>query len=44
MLEPLVMLPAVLAARLAYSAGLVAGGLRWIRHGETAEAVRARWE
>jgi glycosyltransferase involved in cell wall biosynthesis len=43
-LEPVFMLPAVLAARLAYSAGLVAGGIRWIRHGETAAAVRARWE
>jgi glycosyltransferase involved in cell wall biosynthesis len=43
-LEPLWMLPAVLAARLAYSAGLVAGGVRWIRHGEAAAAVRPRWE
>ena len=42
--EPLLMLPAVLAARLAYSAGLVAGGIRWIRHGEAAVPVRARWE
>jgi mycofactocin glycosyltransferase len=44
MLEPVVMLPAVLAARLAYSTGLVAGGIRWMRHGEAAEAARARWE
>jgi glycosyltransferase involved in cell wall biosynthesis len=43
-MEPLLLLPAVLAARLAYSAGLVAGGVRWIRHGEAAPAVRARWE
>ena len=43
-LEPLLMLPAVLAARLAYSVGLVAGGIRWMRHGEAAEAARARWE
>ncbi|CAN5864105.1 hypothetical protein BH24GEM1_BH24GEM1_11100 [soil metagenome] len=43
-LEPVVMLPAVLAARLAYSAGLAAGGIRWIRHGEAAGALRARWE
>jgi glycosyltransferase involved in cell wall biosynthesis len=43
-LEPLAMLPAVLAARLAYSAGLVAGGVRWIRHGEAAAAARPRWE
>jgi glycosyltransferase involved in cell wall biosynthesis len=42
--EPLAMLPAVLAARLAYSAGLVAGGMRWIRHGEAAAAARPRWE
>jgi hypothetical protein len=42
--EPLLMLPAVLAARLAYSAGLVAGGIRWIRHGEAALPARPRWE
>jgi glycosyltransferase involved in cell wall biosynthesis len=42
--EPLLMLPAVLAARLAYSAGLVAGGFRWMRHGQAAEPARARWE
>jgi hypothetical protein len=38
------MLPAVLAARLAYSAGLVAGGIRWIRQGEAALPARPRWE
>jgi glycosyltransferase involved in cell wall biosynthesis len=43
-LEPIVMLPALLAARLAYSAGLVAGGLRWIRHRGVAPAMRPRWE
>lgn len=42
--EPLLMLPAVLAARLAYSAGLVAGGFRWMRHGRAAEPARAHWE
>ena len=42
--EPLLLVPAVLAARLAYSAGLVAGGIRWIRHGEAAQPVRPRWE
>ena len=42
--EPLLMLPAVLAARLAYSAGLVAGGVRWMRHGAAAAEVRPRWE
>jgi len=43
-LEPLLMLPAVLAARLAYSAGLVAGGIRWIRFGTGAPEARPRWE
>jgi glycosyltransferase involved in cell wall biosynthesis len=43
-LEPLLMLPAVLAARLAYSAGLVAGGVRWMRHGSAAAEARPRWE
>jgi glycosyltransferase involved in cell wall biosynthesis len=43
-MEPLLLLPAVLAARLAYSAGLVAGGVRWIRHGDGAQPLRPRWE
>jgi glycosyltransferase involved in cell wall biosynthesis len=43
-IEPLLMLPAVLAARLAYSVGLVAGGLRWMRFGAAAAEVRPRWE
>jgi glycosyltransferase involved in cell wall biosynthesis len=43
-LEPLVMAPAVLAARLAYSAGLVAGGIRWMRFGAHAAEARPRWE
>jgi glycosyltransferase involved in cell wall biosynthesis len=42
--EPLLMLPAVLAARVAYSIGLAAGGVRWIRYGTLAPATRARWE
>jgi glycosyltransferase involved in cell wall biosynthesis len=44
MLEPLLMAPVVLAARLAYSAGLVAGGIRWMRFGSAAVEVRPRWE
>ncbi|MGH7512020.1 MAG: glycosyltransferase, partial [Gemmatimonadales bacterium] len=44
MLEPLLMAPAVLAARLAYSAGLVAGGIRWMRFGAGAAEARPRWE
>lgn len=43
-LEPLLMLPAVFAARLAYSAGLVAGGIRWMRFGPGAAEARPRWE
>ncbi len=43
-LEPILMLPAVLAARLAYSAGLVAGGVRWMRFGPGAAEARPRWE
>jgi glycosyltransferase involved in cell wall biosynthesis len=42
--EPLLAFPVVLAARLAYSAGLIAGGVRWMRHGEMAPEIRARWE
>ncbi|MEO6057325.1 MAG: glycosyltransferase [Gemmatimonadales bacterium] len=43
-LEPILMLPVVLAARLAYSAGLVAGGVRWMRFGAAAAEARPRWE
>jgi glycosyltransferase involved in cell wall biosynthesis len=43
-LEPVLMLPAVLAARLAWSAGLIAGGIRWIRFGTDAAEARPRWE
>lgn len=42
--EPVLMAPAVLAARLAYSAGLAAGGIRWMRHGDAGAEVRPRWE
>jgi len=42
--EPVVMLPAVLAARLAYSAGLMSGGVRWMRFGPAAAEARPRWE
>ena len=43
-LEPVLMTPVVLAARLAYSAGLVAGAFRWMRFGTTAAEARPRWE
>jgi glycosyltransferase involved in cell wall biosynthesis len=43
-MEPLLMAPAILAARFAYSLGLTAGGIRWIRYGSLAPATRARWE
>jgi glycosyltransferase involved in cell wall biosynthesis len=42
--EPLLMLPYVVAARLAYSAGLVAGAIRWMRFGPAAAEARPRWE
>jgi GT2 family glycosyltransferase len=43
-LEPVLMLPFVLAARMAYSAGLVAGAVRWMRFGAAAAEARPRWE
>jgi GT2 family glycosyltransferase len=43
-IEPLAMFPAVLAARTAYSAGMIAGGLRWLRYQGTAPEARPRWE
>jgi len=43
-LEPVLMLPFVLAARVAYSAGLVAGAVRWMRFGAAAAEARPRWE
>lgn len=44
-LEPLLMLPAVVAARLAYAAGMTAGGVRWLRgRGGPAVERRPRWE
>jgi glycosyltransferase involved in cell wall biosynthesis len=40
--EPVLMLPAVLASRLAYAAGMAVGGTRWLRRRGT-PAVRPRW-
>lgn len=42
--EPLLLLPGILAARAAYSAGLLLGAIRWMRHGHLAPATRPRWE
>ena len=43
--EPVALLPAVLAARLAYAAGTTAGTLRWIRmRRQPAQPVRPQWE
>jgi hypothetical protein len=39
-----VMLPVMFSARLAHSAGLAAGGIRWIRYGTEAPEARSRWE
>jgi glycosyltransferase involved in cell wall biosynthesis len=43
--EPLFFAPVVLAARVAYTAGLIVGGIRWL-NGRSApmEAYRPRWE
>jgi glycosyltransferase involved in cell wall biosynthesis/GT2 family glycosyltransferase len=43
--EPVAMLPAVLASRFAYTAGMAVGGVQWLRrarHGAT--AVAPRWK
>lgn len=40
--EPVLMLPAVLASRFAYAAGMAVGGIQWIRRREDASLVRAR--
>jgi glycosyltransferase involved in cell wall biosynthesis len=44
--EPVLMLPAIMSARLAYSAGMANGGLRWLRRRRSPETrrVRPRWE
>jgi len=43
-LEPLWMLPAVVASRLAYAAGLAVGGIRWLRRGAGPAVERGtRW-
>lgn len=45
--EPVLMLPAVLASRLAYAAGMVVGGVRWLRRrGSLAPVPHAapRWQ
>ncbi|HEX5438857.1 MAG TPA: glycosyltransferase [Gemmatimonadaceae bacterium] len=43
-LEPLLMLPAVLASRLAYALGMAVGGARWLRRRGGARAVPATLE
>ncbi|HEU4587261.1 MAG TPA: glycosyltransferase [Gemmatimonadales bacterium] len=43
--EPLLFAPVVLAARAAYTAGFIAGGIRWLRGRRApAAAYRPRWE
>lgn len=45
MLEPIVMSPAILLARLAYAGGMAAGGLYWLRKPEERDKEhRPRWE
>lgn len=43
MLEPVLMLPAVLAARAAYAGGMVVGGVRWLRRRGAPSLHRPRW-
>lgn len=43
--EPVLLAPLLLLAQLAYGLGLLAGGVRWVRHRGTGRAyVRPRWE
>jgi glycosyltransferase involved in cell wall biosynthesis len=43
-IEPLLMLPAILISRFAYSAGLAVGGVRWLRRrGRRLPAPAPRW-
>jgi glycosyltransferase involved in cell wall biosynthesis len=44
-LEPLLLLPVVFAARVAYAAGMLVGGLRWLRRPDRSPSGRrSRWE
>lgn len=42
--EPLLLAPGVLAARLAYGAGMMSGGIRWLRSRGESAGYRPRWE
>lgn len=44
--EPLLMLPAILASRIAYTAGMAVGGVRWLRRrgGSSSPGLRPRWQ
>jgi glycosyltransferase involved in cell wall biosynthesis len=43
--EPLLMAPAVFTSRLAYSAGMAMGGIRWLRQrGGSGAAYRPQWQ
>jgi hypothetical protein len=41
---PVLMAPGIFASRLAYAAGMAAGGLQWLRRRGTAAAYRPRWQ
>jgi glycosyltransferase involved in cell wall biosynthesis len=43
--EPVLMLPAVLASRFAYAAGMAVGGIQWLRHRDATleQRPRPRW-
>jgi hypothetical protein len=44
--EPLLMLPAILVSRFAYAAGMMVGGIRWLRRRKNPDvaALRPRWQ
>jgi glycosyltransferase involved in cell wall biosynthesis len=41
--EPLLLLPAIFATRLAYAAGLAVGGVQWLRRRGSGAAWKPRW-
>jgi glycosyltransferase involved in cell wall biosynthesis len=42
--EPVLMAPAVLASRIAYAAGMAAGGLQWLRRRDPRAMYQPRWQ
>jgi len=42
-IEPLVLFPVLLAARLAYGLGMMVGGIRWLANAKTSREKAPRW-